>query len=241
MLLLKEKIIYIHIPKTGGSAIEQFLLKYFGYNDIVNPIFLLASGLIQNQKYLGLNLGHKNLQHFSLNEVLMNCYIFSPDVKDYEAFTVVRNPYSRAMSCMKYQHKLPLTLHGHTIYSPEEKRFLLNQSVNFYFTQDPMLNDWGEHRLPQVEYIDTTKIECKIFKYEDSLEHAIKNGITKHQIEIPKEGIPKLNDMQSKWNLPPINNEEFYSRTFIETVNNFYKEDFEYFDYKMLNPLDFED
>ena len=41
--------------------------------------------------------------------------------------------------------------------------------------------------------------------------------------------------------LSKVNPQEYYSRTFIEKINTFYEEDFEYFGYEMLNPLDFKD
>jgi len=241
MLLFNEKIIYVHIPKTGGSAIESFLIQYFGYHKLQHPIFLLTSGLVQHPKFVGANVGHRNLQHFSLTEIVDNCRLFAPDLKEYDAFTVVRNPYTRAMSCLRYQMSLPFTMHGHSLYSPEEKRYILNISLPRFFKEDPMLNDWGQHRLPQSHFIDTTDVICKIFKYEDGLENAIKNGITQHQIKIPEKGIPKVNDVSEKKNIPKINPTEYYSRTFIETINNFYEDDFVYFGYEMLNPLDFED
>jgi hypothetical protein len=241
MLLLKEKIIYVHIPKTGGSAIESFLITHFKYDKLQHPIFLLTSGLVQNPKFVGANRGHRNLQHFSLGEIADNCSLFAPNLEEYEAFTVVRNPYVRAISCFRYQLSLPFTLHGHSLYNPEEKRFILNQSLDLYFNTDPMENDWGQHRVPQSHFINDMRIDCKIFKYEDGLENAIKNGITKHQIKIPEEGIPRMNDGSERKKIPKVNPQEYYSRTFIEKINTFYEEDFEYFGYEMLNPLDFKD
>ena len=70
MILEKPKILFVHIPRTGGSSIE----KFFDFTP---------------------KLDHykKQTQHSTLQEYSEHC-----DVKKYFKFTVVRNPWDRLLS-----------------------------------------------------------------------------------------------------------------------------------------------
>jgi len=70
MILEKPKILFIHIPRTGGSSIE----KFFNF---------VPSG--DHYK--------KQTQHSTLEEYAEHC-----DVEKYFKFTIVRNPWDRLLS-----------------------------------------------------------------------------------------------------------------------------------------------
>lgn len=70
MIVEKSKILFVHIPRTGGSSVE----KFFDY------------------KFNG-KWNTRNAQHCTLQE-----YSEDYDLEDYFTFTIVRNPWDRLLS-----------------------------------------------------------------------------------------------------------------------------------------------
>ena len=86
MLWKKNKLIFIHIPKCGGTSIENSLNfiekgKYWGFDKKISK---------------KLNFPHE-LQHMTYNAYKKLIKNF----KDYKIFTIVRNPFDRAISLYK--------------------------------------------------------------------------------------------------------------------------------------------
>ena len=238
MILKDEKIFYIHIPKTGGSAIETFILKHFGY-DVPNFTtftqgFTLTQGRpIIKQEFV--NICHLNysIQIFAAK----NSKIFIDDTWD--IFTIVRNPYYRAASAIFFQPLLECIYHMHTLSTIEEKRKLFNKASHLFFNYDPTNRDWVGHRTPQYELLQKNEEEprIKVFKYEQGLTNIVKSFLS-YKIQFEGE-IPRDNDKTIDFRIPKPNYKELFTKYFIEEVNKYYKKDFEIFKYEMLNPNNF--
>uniref|UniRef100_A0A6C0E533 Sulfotransferase domain-containing protein n=1 Tax=viral metagenome TaxID=1070528 RepID=A0A6C0E533_9ZZZZ len=83
----KTNILFIHIPKTGGSAVESYLSRR--YNIKLNKSRLF---------YFDKTFSHVSLQHQTLSTILQNHSRFNIQLSDLMIFTVVRNPYTRIIS-----------------------------------------------------------------------------------------------------------------------------------------------
>lgn len=92
MIIDKDKLIFLHIPKTGGSSIENALSKAFFNPYVFDRIYMF--GLINNQYS----------QHFNYQNI---CAYSNRNLTDYFIFTFVRNTWDRLVSAYKYlyQHK----------------------------------------------------------------------------------------------------------------------------------------
>jgi hypothetical protein len=88
----KINLLFIHIPKTGGSSVEHYLSKQFNI-----PL---------NNSSLYKTIGKTNFtfQHLSLNNIYLNQTSLNIDFKDptLRILTVVRNPYDRCISSLFY-------------------------------------------------------------------------------------------------------------------------------------------
>lgn len=92
MISHKLKLIFIHIKKTAGNSINIFL-KDYSANSIVN----CSRGQSQQLNvYCEFN---KDIKHSKLDYYKK---IYSNKIKDYTIFTIVRNPYDRALSFYYY-------------------------------------------------------------------------------------------------------------------------------------------
>lgn len=94
MIFHNKKVIFLHIPKTGGTSIESFFdnkkrdYKKF-YPDIV----------------WGLK-ARKFTQHFRY-ESIKKCYTGNEDIEKYFKFTFIRNTWDRLLSAYSYLNPNP--------------------------------------------------------------------------------------------------------------------------------------
>lgn len=87
----KRKLIYIHVPKTGGLTIENILIKKYGFK-----YFKFESG-----RYDFLNDPRGKLGIFRYI-LLYSREAKKYDLKSFKVIAFVRNPYERAISAVKY-------------------------------------------------------------------------------------------------------------------------------------------
>jgi hypothetical protein len=79
--------LFIHIPKTGGTAVEHYLSSLYN-------IPLSRSTLY----YFDKTFSHVSLQHQMLSSILQHRSRFAINVSQLMKFTVVRDPYTRLIS-----------------------------------------------------------------------------------------------------------------------------------------------
>ena len=88
----QRRLVFLHIPKTAGSAIEQ-ALGLFGPWQQEN--LQTGFGLIQSRDLLARNLSSNFLQHLTLAELED---LFPEVVNNARLFAVVRDPWTRLLS-----------------------------------------------------------------------------------------------------------------------------------------------
>lgn len=231
MILPNEKIIFMHIPKTGGVSVENFFLEKYGYER--NP-FLLIHGY-----GVGLNTNKSKYavyphMHYSLKEIVIEAKKNKIIVDNsWTIFSIVRNPYYKFLSDLMYQDVTPLKYQFHTL--PEvNKKDYINYCIDLYLKSDTNENYHSNHARPQYQFFEECDLECKIFKFEEGLINIIES------LGFDTGGsFPHYLDPSQTFNIPKPNYSKMLTRQLIEVVNKEYKKDFEIYNYSMLNPLDF--
>ncbi|KZL15982.1 Sulfotransferase family protein [Pseudovibrio sp. Ad26] len=82
IFLNKHKLLFIHIPKTGG----RYITERFKENQ----------GLLGGVEHFGCST------HISLRKLQVHKNFLEREIQDYEAFCVVRNPWDQAVSMHKF-------------------------------------------------------------------------------------------------------------------------------------------
>jgi len=200
-----KKIIFVHIPKTGGTSIEHF----FGLsieNNVPNKQNLFGL-FIKNDKQL-------YYQHLTINEILEFDHCNNYDF----CFSIVRNPYDRAISEYNF------------LIGTESISFSFDDFLNLIIL-DPNggYNGIGNHFMPQYKFVcdhDERIIVDKIFKFEnfDSIFEYLK-----------KEFDFLKNKNNTKTNVSPkIMTRKNLSKNNIDLINHIYAKDFEIFNYEKM-------
>lgn len=197
----KINLLFIHIPKTGGTTLEQLFQKYSQMklysgkgNKILPPPFSKVS--LQHQTY---NIIYKYHKKLGVN--------FNNKLK---IIAVVRDPYNRIISDLFWQ-KL--------IKEDTSITDVLN-IIKKYIKGD----DYDNHNIPQYKFVtddnDNLIKDIIILKTE-----SLNNDMQKLGFTIKKNhGVGKCNNK---------NYYKYLNNDSIRIINNFYKKDFELFNYEM--------
>jgi hypothetical protein len=170
-----KKCIFIHIPKTAGTSIEQFI-KDNGKNEI---------------EYLGVK-NNRSMHHYTASELKK----IEPHIFDiYYKFSIVRNPYERLLS--EY-YWCPIPDVGFK-YGKTKVEFL-NYVSKVVKGKRYFENIYNDHFIPQYMFVYNNKlIVDHIFRYED-LEWVIDFLKKKLNIERNFPTLNKLKITKSDWN-----------------------------------------
>ena len=203
-----SKPFFIHIPKTGGTSIENIAKKYN-----------IEWGRFYNFKNI---LKHKITIPECSNWHLPIRY-YKDSIKNNFLFTVVRNPYERVISQYKYikqwDTKMPVSIGD------------LNKYIKLLKTKNLVGNNMSFedcHLIPQIEYFkneDGTIHNIEILRFEN-LQTDFSNLLRKYNF--PNMELPFSNTTKDSVTVSDLNRES------LDIINDIYKEDFEFFNYLMI-------
>ena len=200
-------ILYIHIPKTGGSSIEKYFSKKYN-------IPLNKDSLYNHFFFKGI---HVSSQHITYNTIHEFNVKFKIDFNNLKIITSVRNPYERLISELFYINAINI---NSTTFQVEQiikaKMYALMKNIhiqdNHFMQQYKFLLDKNNKINPNI-----------IILKNESLNKMMNNN-----------GFSDFNEMRNSRNKNTINYYKFLNKTSINIINKVYKKDFELFNYKML-------
>ena len=92
----KFKTIFVHIPKTGGQSVEQVFLAEHDLTSKKRAALLLREAEDDEE-------GPKRLAHLFAREYVQHGYVTADEFAACFKFTIVRNPYDRAVSRFRFK------------------------------------------------------------------------------------------------------------------------------------------
>ena len=207
-------LLYLHIPKTGGSSIEDFLFENF---KVVKNISSLYS---HNEVIKGIPY---SLQHCTFNDILnLNKFLKMP-FKKLKIMCSVRNPYDRFISFLFFKDLIKKNE------TPEKIELLMKNIL-----KEENYKKYDNHILPQHIFILNKNeiLKCvKIVKNETLKKDMCNIGFDKFNFYI---NITNPYDYKNKDDIKYL---KYFNQNSLNFINEFYKNDFIIFNYNKINNL----
>lgn len=212
MISYKHKFIFIHIPKSGGTSIENVL-----FQDVEKTINPSNADEVQESRKNLFGRDRKMsrwLQHLTYTEIVKCEYVNQKTIKNFFKFSFVRNPWSRKLSEYEWNVRInkdtnkfdmSFTDFVKSTYSPYKA----------YVHSDPMYNfivdESGNNKMDFIGKLENLQ--------EDF-------NFVCDKIGIPKQQLPHANKTKHK------HYTEYYNDETRQIVAEKYAKDIEYFGYK---------
>lgn len=217
-------ILFIHIPKTGGTSIECFFFQKMNFTDYtklpnLKILFEIFDNNIENYNDVILfkkkHFIESSLQHITYQQIIHIKEELYIDFKNnLKIITVVRNPYYKLISDLFFFRLIEIN-------SSKEIVFTI---ISNYLLEDKKIYD--NHNLPQYQFLidenGNIPDEINIFKTETLIHDLAKFGYDNFNIH--------LNCNEKK----TIDYIEYLNQNSINLINEFYSKDFELFNYQKL-------
>jgi len=203
MIWKKNKIIFIHIPKCGGTSIENSINliekgMYWGKNNII-------------AKKINFFYEMQHMPYVSYKKLVK-------DINNFYIFTFVRNPFDRVIS-----------LYKDTKYKRHDLRKKLNLKSNFSFNEflKKIKNSNHIHHKSQTFFLDGKKdSKIRVFKFENFEKNFI------HILKQNKLSTKLRKSNQSKKDSIIESKLKYYNdKKNIYLVKSIFKDDLRMFDY----------
>lgn len=210
-------LLFIHIPKTGGSSVEDYIEQKYKIN--------LSTQTLFSRSLTCLFYNH-TLHHSTYKELFKHKNDFDIDFNNIIIFTIVRNPYDRIISELFFIHFIKLD-ELNKLNNVKNKQSYILEKINFYLKSD---NNYDNHKLPQYLYILDENNEINkniIILKNENLNEEIKN------IYFPNFNIDlsDFNFNSNKTHRNEIDYKSLLNKESIDIINLYYSKDFEYFNY----------
>ena len=202
-------VLFIHVPKTGGSSLETYFSSKF--NIPLNNKSLFH--FIKDKQLLNENIKKKlSLQHITYNQIVKYSKILNIDFDNIKIITIVRNPYERFVSDLFYFSLI-------TTDSTKETVFDI---LHNYLVSDK----YDNHNIPQHTFITNDKGEI----IENI--HILKTESLTNEMKVL--GYIDFN-IYDNVNINKVNYYNYLNNESIEIINKFYHLDFILFNYNKIS------
>ena len=148
-ILHSAKIIFVHIPKTGGGTIEKTLGIYGKDNNgSLSPDHSILYGRYKN----------KFLQHLTINEIKE---LNKKEFESYKKISFVRNPYDKIISeylwRIQVYGKRKLEFKEYIMEEVVPRRNKVNKFVKNFYKDESFVPFLDAHYINQVDYLFQNK------------------------------------------------------------------------------------
>jgi hypothetical protein len=164
-------LLFIHIPKTGGSSIEEYFKRKFNIKLDEDSLFTAVGERFNNVSY----------QHQTYLDLYNNKNIFKINYNNLKIITVVRNPYDRIVSDLFFLKLINLDSNPTQIFFTIRDKYLKNKYDNHPLPQYKFLVDEKDNLIDNVIIIKNENLDqsMKNLGYDDFNIHTNVNKLIK--------------------------------------------------------------
>ena len=198
-------LLFIHIPKTGGTSLEKYLSRKYKIPLNSNSLFMFINKLNTDIKI------DSTLQHMTYQTIMKYKDYFKIDFNNIEIIAIVRNPYERLISDLFFLKKIKINSSKEEVYNTIIKRYLNELLDNHTIPQYLFVTDENKQLIPNIKILHTETLNQDIQKLG-------------HKDFNLRENKNKINNNYYNY----LNNDS------IKIINEFYDYDFTLFNYKKL-------
>ncbi len=201
-------LLFIHIPKTGGTTVEEYLYRKYQVPRDLKSLWLFGP------------LFKHSYQHCTLKEIRDKKNALGIDFQNIKIFAVVRNPYHRLVSELFFRSLIKNNSNQNDVFKAIKKFFNGNEN-------------YDNHRVPQYHYLinnDGFIDENIIILRTESLN----NDMEKYGY-IDFSQTKNQNENNKVKNKEKINYMDYLNESSLKLINAYYRKDFLYFNYDMIH------
>jgi hypothetical protein len=186
-------ILFIHIPKTGGSSLENYFSKKFNIllNDKSLYMFLDSNIKTKNNIHI-----HSSLQHMTLQTIIKYKFFFNINFNKIGIITIVRNPYQRIISDLFFFSKITVNSSTEEVFDII-KTYLVSNLDNHNIPQYMFITDNNKKLFPNIYILHTETLTTDMHKlgYNDFNVHSNTNAVQVNYLNyLNNDSIKLIND-----------------------------------------------
>ena len=215
MLSNKYKFLFIHIPKTAGTSIENYFLN-MGIGSSIIKSESVAGDLIPGIEEKNGHPFYKNIRYIHLP---LKFFDELPD--DYFKFAFVRNPWDRCVSEYKWRIKNNFSFPTN---NGSKKKMSFKGYIRNVYNLVPSRELAKIHFMPQYDFIENEKTPINFVGRFENLNNDFK--IICEKIGINYGTLPELNKTDGS------NYQEYFDKDSRDMIFEKYRKDIEFFNYK---------
>ena len=202
-------VLFIHIPKTGGTSIENYFSSKYNIPLNNNSLF----DKIDDKTKLNENMIINSvLQHITYNQMVKYNKVFNINFNNVKIITVVRNPYERIISDLFYFSKINCNTSKEEVFYIIKRYLVSDKYDNHNIPQHIFITDNDKNLIPNIDILKTENLTT----------------------DMNKLGYTDFDRVDNK-NKYKINCYNYLNSQSIEMINNFYHLDFILFNYDKIS------